>query len=504
MSEAEKLEIGRRSLVARITAARKSVNAFCEMVLKDEESGKQVQQAPLHETWHDLADRNRRLVIWSHTEAGKTNQLVIARSLFALGKDPNTRIAIIGNTREQSSKILRTIAKYIEESAELRAVFPHLKRSAKDPWTTNAIHVERSTPAKDPSVQAFGVHGAITGARIDLLILDDILDFENCQTPKGRSELMQWYLSTVASRLTRESSVICVGTAWHPEDLMHRLEGHPAWVAKKFPVLDHTGSPTWPSRWPLHRIEEQRIERGPLEFARTMMCQARDDSDARFKRQYIDKALEAGEGWPLLERIEDSDIEEDLLAYDAINRLGGVSDVKLYTGVDLAVQKHAAADQTALATIAVMPNGDRRLLWIESGRWSGPEIIAKILDTYERYGSIFLVEGNAAQDYIRQFTLHKAAVPIIPFTTGRNKMNPEFGVESIAAEMAAGKWIFPNDGGSVEPEVQQLITEMLYYQPDAHTGDRLMALWFAREGARRNERMSRGVGVRIFGKDSYH
>jgi hypothetical protein len=26
--------------------------------------------------------------------------------------------------------------------------------------------------------------------------------------------------------------------------------------------------------------------------------------------------------------------------------------------------------------------------------------------------------------------------------------------------------------------------EMLFYSPEAHTGDRLMASWFAREGAR--------------------
>ena len=26
--------------------------------------------------------------------------------------------------------------------------------------------------------------------------------------------------------------------------------------------------------------------------------------------------------------------------------------------------------------------------------------------------------------------------------------------------------------------------EMLYYTPDSHTGDRLMASWFAREGVR--------------------
>ena len=37
-------------------------------------------------------------------------------------------------------------------------------------------------------------------------------------------------------------------------------------------------------------------------------------------------------------------------------------------------------------------------------------------------------------------------------------------------------------------EVLAWIQEMLYYDPEAHTGDRLMASWFAREAARGFER----------------
>jgi len=62
-----------------------------------------------------------------------------------------------------------------------------------------------------------------------------------------------------------------------------------------------------------------------------------------------------------------------------------------------------------------------------------------------------------------------------PFTTGRNKVHPEFGIESLAAEMAAGKWIIPNRDGKMHSEVEALINEMLYYDPKAHTGDRLMS-----------------------------
>ena len=90
-----------------------------------------------------------------------------------------------------------------------------------------------------------------------------------------------------------------------------------------------------------------------------------------------------------------------------------------------------------------------------------------------------------AQDFIVQFARGQFAVPIRPFTTGRNKAHPEFGVESLAAEMAGRKWIIPSSGGQpAHPEIFAWIQEMLFYAPAAHTGDRVMASWFAREGAR--------------------
>ena len=214
---AEIIERSRTRLALRARVARDDVNEFCELVLKDEETGVPITQAPIHERWHSLCDANRRLVIWSHTEAGKTSQICIGRTLWVLGRNPKTRVAIISNTREQASKIIQAVAKYIAESKELKLVFPHLKPG--DLWRANAISIARDNVSKDPSVQAFGVHGAVVGARIDHLILDDVLDFENCQTPRARQDLFDWYRSTVSSRLTKDASVIAIGTPWHPEDL---------------------------------------------------------------------------------------------------------------------------------------------------------------------------------------------------------------------------------------------------------------------------------------------
>jgi hypothetical protein len=284
--------------------------------------------------------------------------------------------------------------------------------------------------------------------------------------------LWDWYHATLAGRLTRSARVVCIGTAYHPDDALHRFARQGGWNAYRFPITDpETGASRWPEAWPRERIEKRREELGPLEFARQMLCQARDDSEARFKKEWIDVCLDRGNGIRTGTHLKNVPFG-----------------CRTYTGVDLAVQKKRTSGRTVLFTIMVHPNGDRQVLCVESGKWAGREIVDRIVDAHRRWNSIVLVENNASQDFILQFAREGSAVPVRPFTTGKNKNSPEFGVESIATEMANGKWIIPNDGGRMHPEVSEWIQEMLYYDPNAHSGDRLMASWFAREGSRQGDR----------------
>lgn len=187
---------------------------------------------------------------------------------------------------------------------------------------------------------------------------------------------------------------------------------------------------------------------------------------------------------------------------DQLGRLSSYTnengEFEVYTGIDLAVQTHAAADRTVLFTVLRYPkDGTRHVINIESGRWDGPTIINKIISCYQRYGGQMIVENNAGQDWIRQFTLDKAVIPLTATTTGRNKAHPEFGLEGLFAEMAAGKWVIPNRAGEMHPEIEAWVQEMLFYDPKDHTGDRLMASWFAQDKIRQRERRGEGGSVKL-------
>ena len=454
---------------AQAVLAKGDPNIFVPFVLRDEETGKPVLQAPYHREWQDQVTANARTVLLAHIESGKTQQLSIGRALYELGENPRLRCVVVSSTADLATKIVRSVQSYIAERPEASLVYPHLRKGT--PWTPGAFNIAARSGAKDYSFQAIGIGGAILGARIDLLILDDVLDWENTRTDYQRQKVRDWVFSTLFGRLTANARVIAVGNPWHPSDLLHEL-GQRGWPFYRYAVLDAEGEPAWPQRWPKERILQWTEEFGPLEAARQLMCQVRADGEARFKREWIEQCMDAA-------RAEG--------ATRMVHSLDPKPGWATYTGVDLAVGLGKRNDLTVLFTIAVSPDQRRQVLEIQSGRWTSPEIVQRIHDAHRRYRSIVLVESNAAQQYLVQFAQQGNAIPIRPFLTGRNKLNPALGVESLATEMAQGKWLIPNHGGTLHPEVSAWIDEMLYYQPDAHTGDRLMACWIAREGARAGE-----------------
>lgn len=404
----------------------------------------------------------------SYTVTHNTQNLMIGRTLFELGGDSSLRFLILSKNDDSATKIAKSIAHYINTSERLHKVFPDLKLAGKSDGSGGVFTVVRSVMSKDPSVQSVGISGTWQGSRVDRLLVDDVLDYDNTRTSSQREDIYRRFKSKALSRLTRRGRTLVVGNVFDPDDLYHRLARE--WGEKcafRYPVLEDDGLISrWPEKWPLARINEKRTLLGPLEFARQMLCIPRDDTTARFKRAWIDIALERG---------------KDLEVTHALR--GIPSGCSVWTGVDLAVQRGDENDWTLFFTMLLHQNKDKEILEIWRGKWTGPEIVQNCIDVHNRFGSILIVENNAAQDFICQFA-GTHGIPVIGFTTGKGKADPTFGVESIAAEMAAGKWIIPSKGERLHPEIERFVNEMLFYSPSAHTGDALMAAYFAKEGAR--------------------
>lgn len=468
-----------RARALNIKMARVDPEMFNLMILRDEETGKPVKPAPVHTQWHEILNTHDRVVFWSHVDAGKTNQVSVGRVLYELGRNPNLRIVVLSKTQDLAKKIVRLVSQYIDRSEDLHTIFPNLKPSKRreEPWTSDSITVDRPNLSKDPSLQAIGLHGAVIGARIDLLIVDDVLDSDNTNTVHLRDDVWNWLQRSVMNRLAKVNPRVWImGNAWHPQDAMHRFAELPRYKSYKFPVLDPaTGESTWPDRWPLSRVEQWRQDLHPAEFARALLCMSRDDSASVIKQEWIDVALEAGNGFSLVRSIDTAEAPLPPGYF-------------VVSGVDLASRKTESADKTAILTALVWPDGHLQVINVRTGKLSGPEIVDAISDVHDRYGGVIIVENNAAQEYILQFARSTTRAAVVPFTTGKNKVDPQFGVAALGADLKNGTWIIPNRDRKADPVVDEWLTQMLFFNPKDHVGDLMMAAWFVREYARKIRR----------------
>jgi hypothetical protein len=453
-----------------------------------------------------------------------TQQFSVGVPLHELGKNPRMRMAIVSKTHEQAVKIVRTQMGYIARSQDVPAVFPGLRPG--NLWSEKfGFSVERDGEIVEPSVQAVGFRKAVSGARLDGIILDDFLDSVNTNTKKKRDEADEWFHQELISRLTEEAWVYFLGNAWHNDDLYHRLE-RGGWPTYRFPVKitkemiatfpeirkpvsrggwgRRVGDLSWPEVYTEARIATKKADldaQHPYECARQLYCTVRDDSMSSFRQSWIDTALRSGDFVPYCSSMvefmgwdcEDMPMEE-LAELVRIAITGAEYSPQLgydvITGVDLSTGK--ATDTTQLATVAVNRKTFKRfLLNIQGGLWQVDDIVKNIRDVHSRYGGLFMVENNGGQDYIVQLLQGHTAIPVYPYTTGNGKADPLTGIEVLAAEFANKKWIIPSKGLKPHQDsVAELIDEMLAYSPEGrqHTGDRLIALWLAQLGASRLER----------------
>lgn len=433
---------------------------FNDFVLKDEQTGGVIVSCAMHEEWAKLCDKHRRWQLLGFIECAKTQQIAVGRVLYELGRNPELRTVICCNTQRQAAKILGQLADYIEKSPELRRVFPHLRPDPNGPWNNSALTVVRKTSSKDPSVQAIGVHANVLGSRTDLLIADDLCDYENSRTVTMRDDLDRWLRSTLLGRLTADSRAWILGNVFHRDDQYHRLEGS-GWTTKRYAVekrnLLGQRVSRWPERWPPSRIEEWRKNvLGAREAARQLDCTPPDDACPVFDAQWVHDALRAGEN-AATEHFASETMRGDVIVL----------------GVDVAFTHEArTSDESALVlTRTFRSSGAREVTQVSAGHWTFDALVARVVDTCRRHKAIAAIETNGGGQFVAE-QVEREGIPVershVSATARRTQ------VEMLSSELGGGRWSL-RQPGTLDPEMKRLAQETMAFSYEEHCGDRLSA-----------------------------
>ena len=498
-------------LCRRVAEARADPADFFSFVMREEHGERKRIKATAHQrVVLAFVKDHTRCVLRMPPGFSKT-YLLSAMAMWELGKDPTARGAVISATQELAMKPVGMVRDYIgkpDEFPELLLVFPALKPSTSphDAWTQTKLVVERPAGIRDASLVAIGIGGSLPGSRLSWILVDDLLTEENTRTLDGRKTVKRFFDTTVLVRRDVRNARICVtNTAWEPDDLTFALEragwptltmsasgditisNAPDWDSPEIRPSKKPGEvyrltahdvgefdedetvPLWPERFDADVLKEIRSAMPTFEYEQLYENRARSSTDMRCKREWIEncKAKSREAGYFVM-----------CDSYTGPNAT--------FTGMDIGVGKEETNAKTAIFTFEQMSDGRRKLLHAKSGHWSGPEIIQELSDETRLYNSIARVENNAAQDFILQFALESNASMLLrAHTTGRNKVHPDHGVESLFVELANSAWLIPNDpGGNCHEAVEEFIRGCYDFKPGKHCADMVMACWFAREEAR--------------------
>jgi hypothetical protein len=521
-------ELVTEELLIEAAEARESRKGFFEFVLRDEVYNRPIRVADHQQLAMDFADAHQFCVLMFPFGHAKTYTCA-GILLQDAGEDDLLRSAFVSAAQAQAEKPVGMIRQYIEESQELKLAYPKLLPSqrAGEPWTMTEITVARPLGIRDATVVARGLDSKQTlGSRWKKLIADDILNEENTRTPEQRDKVWNHIQKVEIPRLDPIGGrFVYTCTAWHPDDCTHRLlrprnqggrgmaglvmradgdifiHNSPNWDSPLIRPGDdrlagdptaayrlvshdpdpHKEVPLWPERWPAPLLAEQKAELHPAIYNQIFLNICRDDTSSLCKQADIDNALAIGR------KLELKRLHREIppgFPY------------LIFIGVDLAFSKSDAADESAIFTFAVHPGQIRVPLWIESGRWGAVELYNRLVEHNDRYVPAGIaVESNAAQEGIRQVMAAADKTLVLkPHRTDATKNSIAMGVPSIFSEMANGCWAIPNDCGNVHPQIRKWIDQCLYYTPSEHTGDILMASYFARDLAKKYGALAKGSG----------
>jgi hypothetical protein len=497
----------RRAMARRlrqIARAREDPNAYIEIEAQTPK-GARYRQAPFHRELQEQFGKPRS-VTHAPIYSGKT-QALMHRLVWETGHDLNISINYVSATTQHPQNVHRAWQQEITDNPRVRVVFPHLKKGK--PWSTNKSNVRRDSREPSPTFRVFGAFSqSLMGSRAKVICFDDLLNFENTFTDYACKKMDEW-MGDALSRGTQDNRVIFIGNVYKDNDQLHREAKKKGVSYRRYeatapdredeivawqttmPVqpheerlverLDEHGEaiPIAPDTLNIVTLRQREIDLGPIRTM--MMLRSRVPSMAmgRFSKAGFDRCLRRGQGLRLTDPETGEATKEFMTAAEARG-------LACFTGVDLGHKKKPGADWTVLFTAARMPNGDRQIVDIRSGRWNGTEIRDRVLGVKLMFDSHVFVEENGGQSLLIDVISEIEAVR--PHHTGRNKHDIVNGVESLATEMDQGRWILPcSDNEVMGEEVGKFVKGCMSYdptQPAEHTDDFLMAAWICREGMR--------------------
>lgn len=327
----------------------------------------------------DVRERKSpRLIICLPPRHGKSELTTKKFPAWVLGNNPDWEMIIASyssDLAEEFSRICRnTFAEHQDKFKE---------KLAKD---SNSVK-EWGLEYRRGKLVATGVGGAATGKGAHIAIIDDpIKNREDAQSGLKRQRVIDWYKSTIRTRLAPGGGLIVIQTRWHDQDLagflmseMEAGEGEhfdtiilPA-IAEEGDLLEReVGEPLWPERFPVESLDDLKKAVGRLEWDSLYQQKPALEGGGMFKSEFfqyfrlVDKAIVRDDG----ERV-------------------ALEDCRIFQTADTAMKVAKQNDDTGIGTFALDKKGNLYLLNMFLDKIEIPDQYKKIKELHKEWGAQF-------------------------------------------------------------------------------------------------------------------
>ena len=445
--------------------------------------------------WVHLFCTNRNLMLNVPPRHMKSSVFSLWIPTWLLCRDRDERILLVSLTKESAKKWVAGIAEQLAVNDDLVRTFGRFRpeRIGDQAWRplsgTLMVSGRHKQAGVQYSVESRGSQQQILGMEATVVIVDDVTDKKIAENPEARRKQIDWLRGEVLSRVETQQTeasgrAVVVGQRLHIQDLYGEFQkqeyergpkaGDPLWTTIRKPAVLR-----WPDEDP-ENPEPLVLWPGKWTFDELMVTYERIGGHATFSAMYQQKPLAEGtdifrpEWWA---RCRD------------MNRAGGVGVKVAIKDATLPISRVLSIDPSVkqyhgLVVADVLYDRTRFLpVVLETKRWKGPQrsIIEEIQRTIATYKpDYFVFEDVSFIQWLKEDPYYdelQKRVRVIPHQTGRNKGDPDMGVESLAREVEFGYIRLPY-GDQFGRDCAGLFEEEANAFPHGQTSDILMALWF--------------------------
>lgn len=394
-------------------------------------------------------------------EHGKTT--VLEETLACkLTYDRTFRALVATSDDKKAEKRIQRIQRIFSEDGPCPDLYndhgpfkPEIKAEAGyQPWTKSFFNLrgKEASDERDYNVEAVGITRAISGARCDWLIFDDIQDLRSLnQTDRLIEVIRQDWLTRPGSR----GIVIAIGTRVGPDDIYQRfqdeglvtevvqypavIENYDLWHAPADKTEASMPPPgvkfLWPERYTPADYLVMRKNAGEIGWERNYMQRGADARSQPFSREMV--LANADPLRSVTMRPEDF----AKMRPDSRNLV-----IALDPGFGVNAILVAALNGFGMEVL------DGR---IDTGLQNNAQIAAVLRETCEKWAvgglnfTHLIIEDKAFQrGLLRDDEIRTLAsifgFQIVPYSTGSEKNDPNIGVPSLAAAFEQGRIVIPN------------------------------------------------------------